>query len=526
MNRRKFLKGLAGTAAAITVGPSLGSALRAEETPAKKPVNLLFVLADQWRFSAFSAGGPAQAMDEVVSTPTFDRLAGEGARFTRCYATNPVCTPNRSCILTSRFSHQHGMIFNNIMLPPGNRCLAEPFAEAGYNTHYIGKWHMDGAPKPGFVPPGWRRRGFATFEGFNRGHLYHNSQTFSDGGELLHPKQYEPTYQADRAIEFMKRSKGENKPFFCYLSWGPPHTPYRPPKDFDIYDPAKLKSRPNVPGNLRESPQVRRNLAGYYGLCTSLDHELGRVLGALSELSLAEDTLVVFTADHGDMHASHGLYFKGKPQEESVHVPLLMRLPGRIRSGQNVQTLTSSIDLMPTMLSICGLKAPSTCVGKDLSGAAIGEKAPEVDSVYSQGAMRAGLKAAGKGAPKEPDPNRAAKKAEKRGGKKRGVAADGGDAAGEGAGEAADRSEWRAVVTPTHKLTLRVPDGKVESLYDLEHDPYEQKNLVDERQHAALLGHMMDLAKQWAKETGDPFPNPATPAKALYSDEEARHARG
>src|SRR2546423_3251250 len=127
MNRRTFLKSLAATTAAITVKPSLAPSLAADAPP--KRSNVLFILADQWRFSGFSAGGPARARDEVVSTPTFDRLAGEGARFTRCYATNPVCTPNRSCILTSRFSHQHGMIFNNIMLPPGNRCLAEPFAE-------------------------------------------------------------------------------------------------------------------------------------------------------------------------------------------------------------------------------------------------------------------------------------------------------------------------------------------------------------------------------------------------------------
>ncbi|MGH7202731.1 MAG: sulfatase-like hydrolase/transferase [Planctomycetaceae bacterium] len=128
--------------------------------------------------SAFGHGG-----DPVIETPHFDRFAKQGARFTRAYAANPVCTPNRSCLLTGRYAHQHGMIQNNLMLPPGERCLAESFRAAGYATEYIGKWHIDGEDKPGYVPRGWRRRGFETFKGFNRGHWYPTgARYFTDGG--------------------------------------------------------------------------------------------------------------------------------------------------------------------------------------------------------------------------------------------------------------------------------------------------------------------------------------------------------
>jgi arylsulfatase A-like enzyme len=367
-DRRDFLR----TLSAIPAVSLFGKAGAADQH-----TNVLFVLADQWRFSAFGHGG-----DPVVRTPNFDRLAEQGARFTRAYSGNPVCTPNRSCILTGRYAHQHGMIYNNIMLPPRERSIAEVFSEAGYTTHYIGKWHMDGEEKPGFVPPGWRRRGFRTFEGFNRGHYYPTgAKYFSNEGKFIQLDIYEPTYQTDLAIAFMKRNL--NRPFYCYLSWGPPHTPYRPPKDWDIYDPAKLEFRPNVPGDLQKEERYRRSVAGYYGSCSALDHEFGRLMKALEENGLAGKTLVVFSADHGDMLGSHGLYTKSKPEEESLHIPMYMRLPGRIRSRQAVGAVASSIDLTPTILSICGLKSlPVT--GRDLSGAVLGGAQPKNNFIYAQ----------------------------------------------------------------------------------------------------------------------------------------------
>ena len=471
-------------ASASVAGSKFAAELNLPAGAPQKPTNVLFVLADQWRSSAFSHGG-----DPVVVTPNIDRLAERGARFTRVYAANPVCTPNRSCILTGRYSHQHGMIFNEIMLPPREHTIAEVFSDAGYATHYVGKLHVDGKEIPGFVPPGWRRRSFQTFEGFNRGHWYPTgAQYFDNDGKLVKPDVYEPTYQTDLAIDFMKRNR--NHPFFCFLSWGPPHQPYRPSKEWDIYDPAKLEFRPNVPADTRNDPKNRKWMAGYYGSCSALDHEMGRLIRFLEESGLAEDTLLVFTSDHGDMLGSHGLNYKEKPEDESLHVPLYISLPGRVRAKQTIDTLVSSIDLTPTILSFCGLHPYAGIAGKDLSGAVLG-RAPHVDFIYAQGAMTAG--------------------------KPRSIEIDG--AYGIMGGK-----EWRAFVTPTHKLVVTI-DNKTVGLFNLEKDPYEMNNLAGERSAATLERDLLARMRGWAKEIDDPFPQLSKPAKPFYTDEEAAQAR-
>ncbi len=457
MNRRQFL-------ASATAAPLAAQSSR--------PPNVLFVLVDQWRFSAFS-----HSTDPLVQTPHIDALASQGALFRRAYATNPVCTPNRSCIITSRYCHQHRMVGNDIMLPPDNTpCLGEVFHDGGYDTHYIGKWHMDGDAKPGFVPQGWRRRGFETFEGFNRGHLYYDSKTFTNDGDPLPIEGFEPVAQADLAIQYMKARR--DKPFFCYLSWGPPHTPYRPPQGYRRYlEPgAKLEWRDNVPKDWRESQVGRRELGGYYGLCEALDDEMGRILRFLDESGLAENTIVVFTADHGDMHGSHNFTRKGRPEEESLHIPLIVRWPNKIRSGAKVDTLTTSIDLMPTLTAMAGLHVPSRCEGRNHASDLLAGRDAQIESVYTQG---------------------------------RTTSAEG---------------QWRALVTPTHKLAV-YGNSQNTKLFDLEKDPCELVNLAGKREHAALEKSLHSRLLKRAKELDDPFPAAAPRAKVLYTDEEAERAR-
>ena len=468
VNRRRFLASAALAA---------GQLARARE---KDRPNVLFVLADQWRHSAFGFGS-----DAVVRTPHFDLLARQGANWQRAYASNPVCTPNRACILTGRYSHQTGMIRNDLQLPPAEVCWPELFRSAGYATHYVGKWHLDGTEKPGFVPKGWRRRGFETFEGFNRGHIYHKPWGFDDNGEpFLDAEQarsdpyYEPAFQTDLAIDFMSRSR--EGPFACFLSWGPPHTPFRPPRSHDLYEPAEIVPRANVPAAHRE--RAMKELAGYYGLCESLDHQMGRIMSFLDEAGLADKTLVIFTSDHGELAGSHGMYRKGQPEDESLHVPLVMRLPGLIPAGAEPRTLTNSVDLMPTLLSLCGMPAQESCAGRDLSAAAMSEGAAlDVESVYCEGKVSSSPDAPAS----ENSPYQA---------------------------------PWRSIVTERYKLTVRSEFGNVQSLYDLQEDPLERRNLAGQPGLRGLQAELHRELQEWTDRTGDPFPARPPAAKALYPD--------
>ncbi len=475
VDRRDFLKGASAAAAGLAL-PGLLSG--GPDKKSSRPPNVLILFADQWRFSAFGAGS-----DPLVRTPNLDRLAREGALCRRTYSAYPLCTPNRSALMTSRYPHQTGMIRNNLMLPPSEKGFAEIFRDAGYSTLYIGKWHIDGPAKPGFVPKGWRRRGFEKFLGFNRGHSYYRSPTFSDDGVPLRPKGFEPTFQTDLALEFMKKNR--KRPFLCFLSWGPPHMPYDPPRGFRRFFRMKnLEFRPNVPEEARKSPRIRRMLAGYYGLCEALDREAGRVLSALKELGLEKNTIVLFTSDHGDMLGSHGLLYKNHPQEESLHVPLFVRAPGTIPAGLQVEDLVSTIDIAPTLLGLCGLDPLPRAEGLDLSGRLKGKKGPSREYVYAEGRVASG-------------PGRAAGGRRKRGKRNGG-------------------KQWRALVRGEHKLVLG-PGGEVEALYDLSKDPFETKNLAGEKSAAALEKDLLALARKAAKETGDPFPSPVRPARPRYT---------
>ncbi len=475
LDRRDFLKGASGAAAGLALP---GLLLREGGKKPGRPPNVVILFADQWRFSAFGHGS-----DPLVRTPNLDRLAREGALCKRTYAAYPLCTPNRSALMTSRFPHQTGMVTNNLMLPPGEKGFAEIFRDAGYRTLYIGKWHMDGPAKPGFVPKGWRRRGFEKFLGFNRGHFYYKSPTFDDSGKPMRPKGFEPAFQTGLALDFMKENK--DKPFLCFVSWGPPHTPYNPPKGFRrFFAMEKLEYRPDVPERLRGTKRVKKMLAGYYGLCEALDHEAGRVLSALKELGLEKNTIVLFTSDHGDMLGSHGLYFKNHPQEESLHVPLLVRAPGVIPAGLQVEDLVSTIDIAPTLLGLCGLKPLPRAEGLDFSARLKGGKAPAREFIYAEGRMAAGSRG---------------RRRKGAGGRKR------------------KNGPWRALVTEEHKLVLG-PDGKVEALFDLARDPLEMKNLAGEKGKAALEKSLLAKARKFAKKTGDSFPGPPSKvARKMYT---------
>ncbi|MFB6217986.1 MAG: sulfatase [Halobacteriaceae archaeon] len=349
--------------------------------------NVLVVLCDQWRAEALGCIG-----DPNVRTPAIDRLAAEGVCFERAYTPYPVCSPARGSIQTGRYPHAHGVTTNTyhrIPLPAEEDTLAERLRDAGYHTGYVGKWHLDGQfDPPGRVPPGPRRQGYEFWKGFDRGHQHLEGHPHFDArGDLTWEEGRQPDIQADITGEFIdrhQRTEGD-RPFFAFLSWGPPHTPFEAPDEYsDMYDADDLELRANVPDDMER--EVRADLVEYYGMCTWLDDQLERLLDTLAEQGVADDTLVVFTADHGEMMGSNGRYHKGNPHEESVHVPLVARYPDGIEAGRRSSAVVSLIDLLPTLCSVCDAAVPEGVHGVDLSDHLL-DGAPGPTETYIEGAL-------------------------------------------------------------------------------------------------------------------------------------------
>ena len=328
---------------------------------AAKP-NIVVVLADQWRPQAFGFAG-----DPNVKTPNFDRLAGESVRFVNAVAGMPVCSPTRASLLTGQRPLTHGVFLNDVPLNSDATTLPKVLKAAGYDTGAIGKWHIDGHGRSAFIPRE-RRQGFDYWKVLECTHNYTNSIFYGDTSEKLHWSGYDALDQTRDACEFVRARAKSDKPFLLWLAWGPPHDPYftAPAKYRALYKPETLTLRPNVPANLEA--QARKNLAGYYAHCSALDDAMGELLATLREAGLAENTILLFSADHGDMLGSQGLWKKQKPFDESARVPMLIRWPAGL--GKDARQLAAPInseDVMPTLLGLADVPAPASVEGLDFS---------------------------------------------------------------------------------------------------------------------------------------------------------------
>jgi arylsulfatase A-like enzyme len=334
------------------------------------PPNILFILADQWRFEAFGYAGNAD-----VKTPNLDRLAKEGVSFVNAVSGLPVCSPMRASFLTGQRPLTHGVFLNDVPLNPKANTIAKVLAGIGYDTGFVGKWHLNGDGRSAFIPRE-RRQGFDYWKVLECTHEYNRSAYYADTSEKRHWEGYDAIAQTRDAQDYLRQHSKSSKPFFLVLAWGPPHDPYftAPEKYRAMYDPAKLGLRPNVP--LAASEETRKMLAGYYAHCTALDDCVGELLKTLAETGLAENTVVVFTSDHGDMLSSQGLRKKQKPFDESIRVPLLFRWPKGLKSGRQLNCPINSEDLMPTILRLCSVKLPKSVEGLDFSGYMKGGKVP------------------------------------------------------------------------------------------------------------------------------------------------------
>ncbi|MCW5977606.1 MAG: sulfatase-like hydrolase/transferase [Bryobacteraceae bacterium] len=435
MDRRQFLRGSAAAA--------LGDSSVSQKAP--RAPNLLLLLAGGWRGQALPAAG-----DPNVKVPHIERLAAAGVLLGRTYAANPGCSPARAALFTGKFPHASGVTRDGIRLPIAERTLSGELLKAGYATAFIGKWDLDGDDEPGFVPPGPRRRGFVYWAAFNRGHRYYDAVFYRDDDKPLRGPGFEPDYQTDLAIDFIKENAG--RPFFLCVSWGPPHPPLTPPPAYaGLYAPGRVSVRYNVPSD--QADKTREAIAAYYGLCSAVDRNVGRLLEALDEKRIGEDTMVVFTSDHGAMLGSHGLSGAGSPFEESVRVPLAIRYPRMLRAGRARTMLASQVDLMPTLLALSGHPAPPEAQGRDLSPQLIYGSGPGPESIYCQGQL-------------------------------------------------GTTEEWRMMVRGLDKLVVD-RDLKVTHLYNLGQDPYERENLAVETAHGVRRDEMSALLRDWMHRVSD-----------------------
>jgi len=351
-------------------GPLTSSPHRLNTSSRHHP-NVLFVIADQWRASAFGYAG-----NRDVHTPNLDRFAAESVNFTNAVSTVPVCSPTRASILTGQRALTHGVFMNDVPLSPDAVTFPKLMAKAGYDTGFIGKWHVDGHGRSAFIPME-RRQGFQYWKALECTHDYNNSAYYADQPEKLRWNGYDTVAQTDDAVQYLRdHAKGE-KPFLLYLSWGPPHEPYAtaPEPMAQLYKSAALILRPNVPADRREI--AMKELRGYYAHCTALDECFGRLMQTCRDLDLDDNTIIVFTSDHGDMLWSHGAEKKQQPYEESARVPLLIRYPASVGiKGRETPAAIGTEDIMPTLLGLCRIPIPRSVQGLDFSAFLAGGKDP------------------------------------------------------------------------------------------------------------------------------------------------------
>ncbi|MBL9215609.1 MAG: sulfatase-like hydrolase/transferase [Opitutaceae bacterium] len=462
-----------------------------------RPPNLLLIWTDQQRNDTLPCHG-----NTFVQAPALKQLGEESFVFRRAYCTQPVCTPSRGSILTGLWPHTHGCVNNNLPLRPDTRTLAE-LLPAGYARAYYGKWHLgselnaqhgftdwrsieDGIYRDFYADPADRARR-SSYHDFLLRHGFVPDTTEEDGAHLFSrsftavmPERFTKSgYLAGEAERFLQAQR-RDQPFFLSVNFLEPHPPPFGPYN-DLYDPASLPVGPAFmvpPGPdasaharrvaaevhdegfkrfpFRTPADARRLAANYYGLVTLVDRAVGRILAALDAAGLAEDTLVVFTSDHGEQLGDHALVQKGTFYEQSTRIPLMLRVPWLGRRQVMLDGPVSQVDLVPTLLELMGLDRPAHLQGRSLAEALRDPRRPGGDVVVEWNDA------------KRPD------------------------------------EEGRCLVTPDGWKLNRYRSGHVE-LYDLNADAAELRNLAAAPAQAGRVRELTGRLRAWQQQTGDPL---------------------
>lgn len=444
--------------------------------------NLVYIFPDQLRARSLGYAGDRQAI-----TPNIDRLAAQGVDFTNAVASAPVCTAYRASLLTGKYTTSHGMVINELRINPNQRCLGHVLTDAGYDTGYIGKWHLYANqlgnhydPRNSFVPRGPHRLGFdGAWMAYNFHHENYGTYYHTESPEKIFYGEgvYEPDAQTDLAIDFIRRAAQRQQPYALFVSWGPPHDPWVPdnvPARFwDLFADAPFPNPPNYrPVNdepycdawARLSDEDRAQLEqwrrGYYAQVTSIDWNVGRLIDAIDSGHAADNTLVIFTSDHGEMFGAQGRRAKNIFYDEACRIPLLMRWPDRIPAGIKAEACLSTVDLMPTLGTLLRLDLPDDLEGMDLSHWALGKSGPEPEAAFMQ--------------------------------------ICGATAAWD------DGHEWRALRSKQYTYAIYRVDRR-ELLFDHVADPYQQRNLAEDATYAAVLATFRSMLQHKMSALNDSF---------------------
>src|SRR6266542_3321168 len=339
--------------------------------------NIVFILVDDLRWDALCVAG-----HPFVKTPNIDRIAKEGVTFRNTFVTTPLCSPSRASFLTGQYAHKHNIVGNEkpqILNPLSFKLTTFPMLlqRAGYETAYIGKWHMgnDDAPRPGFDR-------WVSFKGQG----VYNDPVINFDGKAEKVPGYMTDLLSDHAVEFVKRRRA--KPFMLYLAHKAIHGPFTPAERHkDLYADQAIKRAPNAQDMLEGKPMLRRTVGerpaarpggGPNGelirnqmrCLTAIDEGVGRLLKVLEETAQLDNTVIIFTSDNGYFWGEHGLGDKRAAYEESIRVPLFVRYPKMIKpsgAGATREQAALTVDIAPTLLELAGAPIPKEMHGRSLA---------------------------------------------------------------------------------------------------------------------------------------------------------------
>jgi len=357
--------------------------------------NLLVIQTDEHNFRTLGAYRALLPYDQAypwgdgikVKTPHIDWLAHHGAIADRAYATSPVCTPSRAAMMTGHYPQNTGSIKNDLPMWDHMVTYGEELRRQGYATGYAGKWHLDGMGKPQWEPKrsfGWEDNRYM----FNRGH-WKNLTIEKDGPRVgalnknggpdyglagADEESFTTDFLANRTIDFIREHAGEA--FAYHVCIPDPHGPntVRPPydtmyTDLDFQLPKSASVGQDLPAYAQtlayqHNPKI---LSQYFGMVKCIDDNIGRIIDALREEGILENTIIVFTSDHGDLLGEHGRDNKGVPMEGSARIPFIMHAPGLVEPGLVVREPFGTVDFKPTLLSLLGIIDPIENEGRDYS---------------------------------------------------------------------------------------------------------------------------------------------------------------